>query len=41
MWLEKTGENDISCTELMQVQLLVCNGYGGRRRRRRIMVNQL
>jgi hypothetical protein len=25
MWLREVGESDMSCTELMQVQLLVCD----------------
>jgi hypothetical protein len=44
MWLRGLGESDMSYTELMQFQLLVCDYDDGDdevRGRRRIMVNQL
>jgi hypothetical protein len=51
MWLREAGEIEMSCVELMQVQLLVCDDdddeeeeeeeEGRSRKRRRIMVNLL
>jgi hypothetical protein len=49
MWLREAGESHMSCTELMQVKLLVCDDDDDdeeeedrkRRRRTKIMMNLL